>query len=70
MVKIEAGGNVTGVGGAKFQIITSYPDTLPPCHSLVDKIKVKKKKVIVVIHTNKDGETSITEKKIGERDAR
>jgi len=67
MVKISAGLNVAGHGG-EFKLVSSYPDTLPPCHSLVDKIKLKKKKAVVVIHTNEEGETSITERKIGEND--
>ena len=65
MVKIEAGINAKVVGG-KFKVVSSYPETLLPCNSLVDKIKLKKEKtVVVVVHTDDHGETSITEKKIG-----
>ena len=68
MVKIEGGIDGGGVEG-KFKIASSYPIDLPSCHSLVDKIKLNKKKIFVVVHTNNSGETSITEKKLGEEHA-
>ena len=43
---------------------------LSPCQSLIDKIALKKDKYMIVVHTNDEGKTSITEKKIGERDTR
>lgn len=68
MVKIEGGIDVKD-GSGKFKVVSSYPVDLLPCHSLVDKIKLKKEKTVVVVHTNDFGETSITQKKIGEEHA-
>ena len=64
MVEIDADMTVAGHGG-KFRVASSYPADLSPCHSLVDRMKLDKKKIMVVIHTNNSGETSITEKEVG-----
>ena len=64
MVEIDTGVNVAGHGG-RFRVASSYPTNLSPCHSLVDRVKLDKKKVMVVVHTNDSGETSITEKEVG-----
>ena len=65
MTEIDTSVDVIGHGGGKFKINTSYPAALPPCYTLVDKTKLEGELVVYAIHTDNNGETKITDKKIG-----
>jgi len=56
---IEIAGDFKGTTG-KFKFRSSFPVVLPQCDHLIDKSKINKVPVYVVLHGDRDGKPNIT----------